>query len=155
MYCGRHSKMFHFACRLLAICLSYFSTSKMEVACSPEISMNFYCTIWHCISEDSTFQLKSLFSRKSLFSEGVCSGESRNQLGCRWKYTILTTNFRNFGLNLCFAETRTFEEIGLHSETYLSYPPWQNVHSGGYWIGHQQIDGWSLQVSVISVFTTD
>lgn len=91
--------------------------------------------------------LKNLCSRRTFLAEGVyMSGEESQWLWCNWKAFILIS------VDYVIAETRTFKHLGLHSERRsTSYSPRLYVHTAWHWIGHQQTDGWSLQVTMISV----
>jgi hypothetical protein len=84
-------------------------------------------------------------------SSGVHNVEGGNWLryvtptAVSWLFTISV-------VYLNVTETRTFEHVGLHSERCSApYPAWLHVHSAWHWSGHQQADGWSLQVSVTCV----
>jgi hypothetical protein len=54
----------HFDCLLLATCLAYSSTLKMEAACHYVMSVNFYWTMSCYIPEDSSLQNTSMWCEK-------------------------------------------------------------------------------------------
>jgi hypothetical protein len=48
-----------FACRVLVSCLAYFSTQKMEAACSSETSVDFHRTRRRYVPEDRALHVDS------------------------------------------------------------------------------------------------